>query len=113
VVRASVSALPFADGRFDLVTAVETQYFWPDLVNDMKEIRRVLKPGGTLVVIAEAYKGEGDSKPHSVLLKCLGSGYLSVREHQELLAKAGYIDAQVCEERTRRWICVMGRNPEF
>ena len=112
VVRASVSALPFFDGKFDLVTAVETQYFWPDLVNDMKEIRRVLKPGGTLVVIAEAYKGEGDSKAHSALLKCLGSGYLSVQEHQELLAKAGYIDAQVFEERRRRWICVIGRNPD-
>jgi ubiquinone/menaquinone biosynthesis C-methylase UbiE len=55
--QASVSALPFPDGHFDLVTAVETHYFWPDLPADMREILRVLKPGGTLVVLAEAYKG--------------------------------------------------------
>src|SRR5947209_7511000 len=29
VERASVSRLPFADGKFDLVTAIETQYYWP------------------------------------------------------------------------------------
>ena len=29
--QASVSQLPFAENRFDLVTAVETQYYWPDL----------------------------------------------------------------------------------
>src|SRR5437868_6848695 len=30
--RASVSQLPFADSTFDLVTAIETQYYWPNLV---------------------------------------------------------------------------------
>jgi len=29
--QASVSRLPFPDGTFDLVTAVETHYYWPDL----------------------------------------------------------------------------------
>jgi ubiquinone/menaquinone biosynthesis C-methylase UbiE len=56
--HASVSELPFADNQFDLVTAVETQYYWPDLPNDMREILRVLKPGGRLAVIAEYYKVE-------------------------------------------------------
>ena len=55
--KASVSQLPFPDRMFDLVTAVETQYYWPDLEADMREILRVLKPGGKLVVIAEIYKG--------------------------------------------------------
>src|SRR5580704_16638285 len=36
--QASVSRLPFPDDTFDLVTAIETQYYWPDLTADMKEI---------------------------------------------------------------------------
>src|SRR5690348_1731945 len=52
----SVSQLPFADRMFDLVTAVETHHFWPDLIANMQEILRVLKPGGTLILIAEGYK---------------------------------------------------------
>jgi SAM-dependent methyltransferase len=36
---------------------VETHCYWPDLVKDMEEILRVLKPGATLIIIAESYKG--------------------------------------------------------
>ena len=46
----SVSQLPFSDGMFDLVTAVETHIWWPDLPGDMREIFRVLKPGGQLII---------------------------------------------------------------
>ena len=42
---------------FDLVTAVETHFFWPDLPNDVREVLRVLKPGGTFLLIAEVYRG--------------------------------------------------------
>src|ERR1700757_2512516 len=35
--QASVSQLPFADNKFDLITAIETQYYWPDLPNDMQK----------------------------------------------------------------------------
>jgi hypothetical protein len=28
----------FPDDMFDLVTAIESRCFWPDLVNDMREI---------------------------------------------------------------------------
>jgi ubiquinone/menaquinone biosynthesis C-methylase UbiE len=52
----SVSQLPFSD-VFDLVTAVETHFWWPDLPAGMREVLRVLKPGGMLIIIAEIYKG--------------------------------------------------------
>src|SRR5713226_3573953 len=53
----SVCHLPFSDGMFDLVTAVETHFWWPNLPGDMREVFRVLKPGGTLIVIAESIRG--------------------------------------------------------
>ena len=55
--EASVSQLPFDAGTFNLVTAIETHYYWPDLAASMLEIRRVLKPGGTLMILAESYRG--------------------------------------------------------
>jgi len=55
--QGSVSCLPFPDSMFDLVTAVNTHNFWPDLVTDMQEILRVLKPGGKLTIIGSVYKG--------------------------------------------------------
>jgi ubiquinone/menaquinone biosynthesis C-methylase UbiE len=49
----SVSQLPFGEGMFDLATAVETHFWWPNLPADMREIFRVLKTGGKLIIIAE------------------------------------------------------------
>lgn len=58
----SVSHLPFADNTFDLVTAIETHLFWPDLASDVREVFRVLKPGGKLMIVSEIYRGGNTSK---------------------------------------------------
>lgn len=49
-----------SDGTFDILTAVETHYYWPDLPANVRGILRVLKPGGTFALIAETYR-EGRS----------------------------------------------------
>jgi len=109
VEEGSVSRLPFPDNSFDLVTAIETQYYWPDLLHDMQEILRVLKPGGTLVVIAESYKHGSTAALQRPVLKLLGSANLGVEEERELFSKAGYKDVEIFEERGKGWICCVGR----
>jgi ubiquinone/menaquinone biosynthesis C-methylase UbiE len=107
--QASVSQLPFPDDKFDLVTAVETQYYWPNLVKDMQEILRVLKPGGTLIIIAESYKHGRYDKLQQPIMKLLGSTELGVDEQKELFSTAGYKDIQIFEEQNKGWICAIGR----
>jgi ubiquinone/menaquinone biosynthesis C-methylase UbiE len=107
----SVSQLPFADGMFDLITAVETHFWWPDLPADMREVFRVQKPGGRLIVIAEVYKGAKAlvSKIAEKSAPLMGMAMLSVEEHRELLASAGYSEVQVTTEASKGWICAIGR----
>ncbi|HKW49734.1 MAG TPA: class I SAM-dependent methyltransferase [Gemmatimonadaceae bacterium] len=110
--QASVSQLPFPDGTFDLVTAVETHYYWPDLPRDVREVMRVLKPGGTFVIIAETYRGRRNDwlyRPTMTLV--LRAAYLTPDEHRLLLSEAGHIDVQVFEEKAKGWICAMGTRP--
>lgn len=109
----SVSQLPFADDVFDLVTAVETHYFWPDLAADTREVFRVLRPGGVLILIAEAYKGAKTvaAKLAEKYLPLAGMTLLSVEEHRELFTTAGYSDVRVIEEPGKGWICSIGRKP--
>src|SRR5580704_7318364 len=109
----SVSQLPFADGMFDLVTAVETHFWWADLPGDMREVLRVLKPGGTFIVIAEIYKGMTTraGKFAEKYASQAGMTLLSVAEHRELFSASGYWDVQVVEKREKGWICGFGRKP--
>ena len=111
--RGSVSQLPFPDNLFNLVTAVETHFWWSDLPGDMREVLRVLKPGGTLIVIAEIYKGMTTRAGKFVekYASQTGMTLLSVAEHRELFSSTGYSDVQVVEKREQGWICGIGRKP--
>src|SRR4030095_13383776 len=52
--RAEMGAIPFQSGRFDLVTSFDVLQYVRDDAAVMKEIARVIKPGGGLVVTASA-----------------------------------------------------------
>jgi ubiquinone/menaquinone biosynthesis C-methylase UbiE len=111
--QGSVSQLPFPDDAFDLVAAVETHYFWPDLAADTREVFRVLKPGGALILIAESYKGAktAGAKLAEKYFPLAGMALLSVDEHRELVTTAGYSEVRVIEEPGKGWICSIGRKP--
>lgn len=106
----SVSRLPFADGTFDVVTAVETHFWWPALATDLREVLRVLKAGGRLIIVAEVYKGAETltSKAVERYSQKTGMALLSVEEHRELLRGAGYADVQIVTDARKGWICCMG-----
>jgi len=109
----SVSELPFSNAMFDLVTAVETHFWWPDLPGDMREIFRVLKPGGRLMLMAEVYKGATSrtSKIAEKYAQKTGMKLLKLDEHRELFTRTGYSDVQITEERAKGWICAIGKKP--
>lgn len=111
--EASVSRLPFSDGTFDVATAVETHFWWPALPADLREVLRILKPGGRLIIIAEVYQGAEayTSKAAERYSQKTGMALLSVEEHRELLKDAGYADVQIITEPRKGWICCIGSKP--
>ena len=107
--QAGVSKLPFDDATFDLVTAVETHYYWPDLPRDVREVGRVLKRGSKFVIIAETYRGRrNDWMYRPTMTLVLRAAYLTPEQHRQLLVDAGYADVQVFEEKQQGWICAIG-----
>jgi SAM-dependent methyltransferase len=112
VQQGTVSELPFPEATFDLVTAVETHYYWPDLPRDLREVRRVLKSGGRFVIIAETYRGRRNDwlyRPTMTLV--LRAAYLTPGQHRQLLVDAGYVDVRVVVESAKGWICAIGTKP--
>ncbi len=109
--HASVSKLPFEDDTFDLVTAFEAYYFWSDLINDLKEIYRVIKPNGMLILVNEAYKCQNEylRKRNEKWAKLVNFKIYSPEEFKSFIKIAGYSEIEIYEEEDKSWITIKGK----
>lgn len=116
IIRGSVSDLPFSDNSFDIVTGFETVYFWPDFINDLKEVRRVLKEDGIIFIANEALPKENDERQKE-LIELLEMNIYSKDQLEKSLAEAGFtnIVSHIKESKDSftgedaSWICIMAK----
>lgn len=93
VLEANVLALPFEDDSFDVATAFETIYFWPDTLAGLMEVHRVLKPGGHLLVSND---DDGTSSTaRDIAQQIEGMKLFTAGQLEELLQSAGFARVHV------------------
>ena len=90
ITQGSAEKLPYEEGKFDLVTAVETVYFWPNLPDCLQEVRRVLKSGGKFAILVEVV--DSDSKWTSIVE---GMTAYSPEDLKKLLDDAGFTQTEI------------------
>jgi ubiquinone/menaquinone biosynthesis C-methylase UbiE len=110
VLHASVDSIPFSDDMFDLVTAVESSYFWPCLIENLREIRRVLKTGGSVILVNAMYRDERFEKRNSNLARIGNFAYHSPEEFRGFLRDAGYSSVRIEVLENKNWIAAIGIN---
>ena len=107
-----VGELSFADDMFDLATAFETIYFWPEMEKSLKEILRCLKPGGRLAIAVEAWK-EGDRLVRCPgFLRSLEMTICSVEELTALLKGCGFENVNCGINPARTWMLALADKPQ-
>lgn len=99
LVSGGADALPFEDAAFDAVYSVNTAFFWSDLEGGCREIARVLRAPGRVVValqplwkgavpddaarwgerLTAAFEGEGLAKPETTLERLASGTAVAVR----------------------------------
>ncbi|MCW4002781.1 MAG: class I SAM-dependent methyltransferase [Candidatus Bathyarchaeota archaeon] len=106
--QASVEKLCFPNDFFDLVTAIETYYFWSNVQTAFQEIRRALKPNGKLLIVSEMVKdGKYEVENAETVKKC-GVRLLSLQEIENLLASAKFAEVKVFKKPDSVWNTVVG-----
>lgn len=106
--QASVSELPFEDNTFDKIIAVETYYFWPDKLNDLKEVLRVLKRGGRLMLVFEMLFDEQNPDKWTAVEKRLDIQAVREEDIQNMLRDAGFINIETYTKEGTSWLCAVG-----
>ena len=105
IVQANVDRLPFKNHKFDIATAFETVYFWPDPPENFKEVRRILKKGGHFIVINDP----GDPEKHWEE-KIPGMKAYTAEQIAVYMRDAGFADIQI--SRKKHMFCVNGATAE-
>ena len=78
--RGSVERLRFADGTFDRALAINSMQTWPDAIGGLREVHRVLKPGGALALGFTRHSGQPKRGLAETLMSA-GFTAVSVLEH--------------------------------
>jgi len=86
--QGDVSSIPWQDSEFSVVVVIESFFLWREPLVALKEIYRVLLPGGKLVI--EMAYNKDDGLDHSKLVKKMNMTLYSADEMKIVLKEAGF-----------------------
>ena len=104
ILQGNVMKLPFGNETFDIITAFETIYFWPDINEAFKQVYRVLKVSGTFMICNES-NGE-NSKEEKWTKIIQGMKIYNSEQVKKSLEGAGFTDIKIHKNK-KGWLCVV------
>ena len=91
----NVIQMPFENSKFDLVTAYETVYFWPNLPKAFSEVYRVLKPEG---IFTFSYGEESNPTMRYWANEIEAMRLLPLDDISKMLSDAGFTDCKITKK---------------
>ena len=104
ILQGNVMKLPFRKETFDIITAFETIYFWPDINEAFKQVYRVLKGSGTFMICNES-NGE-NSKEEKWTKIIQGMKIYNSEQIKKSVEDAGFTDIKIHKNK-KGWLCVV------
>lgn len=107
VQQGDVSALNLPEGKYDLATAFETIYFWPGLEKCFAQVAKVLKSGGSFLVVCELDGADGSGRRYEKLID--GMKCYTTAEIEVAMKAAGFSAVKADHHKDKPWIAVIAR----
>ena len=103
ICRGNVINLPYDDGSFDIVTAFETVYYWPQIEVSFKQVLRVMKENGRFAIINGA-----DAEGGMVWDKFIDDMHTyTASELEQHLISSGFARVETIRNRESHSLCVI------
>ena len=112
IVNGSVEKICFPDNFFDLVTAIETYYFWSNLPKAFQEINRVLKPGRNLIIINEMIKDGVFEVENAEMIKKTHIHLLTLFIIKSVLLSSGFVNIRTFIKSKSPWNLILAQKPQ-
>ena len=103
--QGSVEQLPYEAGSFDLVTAFETVYYWPDIEKSFRRVLEALDDRGAFLICNEDSCRAGNE----AVADALEMQFYTAQQLGELLHRAGFRTVHTYSHEHSRWVCAVGR----
>ncbi|HWP55278.1 MAG TPA: class I SAM-dependent methyltransferase [Pyrinomonadaceae bacterium] len=88
---ASAEQLPFPDNEFTYAFSMESLYYYRNIPKALKEIQRVLKPGGSFFAVVDLY-WENEATHQWIDTLKVPVELLSIDEYRSLFIDAGFVN---------------------
>lgn len=107
LIEAGVDDMPIDDEEYELVTAFETIYFWPELSETFKEVSRIIKPNGQFLI---AQGTDGNHPDDEKWLKTVeGMSVYNASQLEEYLIDAGFKNVEIFKKKDSYILIVIGK----
>ena len=102
ILQGDVMQLPFGNAAFDVITAFETIYFWPDIDKAFAQVYSALKPGGTFMICNEVSGEKAGDKKWTDIVQ--GMRIYAPDVIADALTSAGFSGVKT-DKNSKDWVC--------
>lgn len=107
IIQGDVSRVHLPADKFDLATAFETVYFWPEIQRSVQNVFGSIAPGGRFLIVNESTGVDPAAVKYAKIID--GMNLYTPERLTDILTAVGFCKVEVHQAENNPWIAVLAR----